>query len=133
MKVVLDTNVLVSGLMTRAGTCAAILNLAVDGRITAVLDARISDEYRRTCLSPRLRLDTGAVLGFLRLLEDCAESVTAMPLKSTLPDPDDLPFLEVAAASHAVLVTGNTRHFPPKAVGSVRVSTPRDFLDALRT
>lgn len=132
MNVVLDTNVLVSGLMTRDGTCALILDLLVDGRITAVLDARILNEYHRICLAPRLRLDAGAVRDLLRFLNDCAESVIALPLKSRLPDPDDLPFLEVAAAAHAVLVTGNRKHFPTTAAGAVRIASPREFLDMLR-
>jgi putative PIN family toxin of toxin-antitoxin system len=132
MKVVLDTNVLVSGLMTREGTCAIILNLLSDDRITAVLDDRIADEYRRVCAEPRLRLDAGSVRNFLRFLNECAENVTAMPLKADLPDPDDLPFLEVAAEAHAVLVTGNKRHFPGKAAGAVQVVSPREFLELLR-
>lgn len=132
MNVVLDTNVLVSGLMTRSGTCARILDLVIDGRITAVLDGRISDEYRRTCLAPRLHLDAEAVRGFLHLLDDCAENVVALPLKLDLPDPDDLPFLEVATEANAVLVTGNRKHYPARALGLVKVTTPREFLEMLR-
>lgn len=63
---------------------------------------------------------------------DCAENVTPMPLDADLPDPDDLPFLEVAAEAHAVLVTGNKKHFPNKAAGAVQVVSPREFLDMLR-
>ena len=55
-----------------------------------------------------------------------------MPLDADLPDPDDLPFLEVAAEAHAVLVTGNKKHFPQKAAGAVQVVNPREFLDMLR-
>ena len=54
-----------------------------------------------------------------------------MPLAADLPDPDDLPFLEVAAEAHAVLVTGNKKHFPDKAAGDVRVVSPRELLDLL--
>ena len=38
MNAVLDTNVLVSGMLTRDGTCSRILNLLVEGRITLFLD-----------------------------------------------------------------------------------------------
>jgi putative PIN family toxin of toxin-antitoxin system len=133
MKIVLDTNVLVSGLMTKGGTCATILDLLSDGRITAALDGRIMHEYRRVCVEPRLRLDVSAVTDFLRFLDDCAENVTAMPLDANLPDPDDLPFLEVAADARAILVTGNIRHFPKDSIGSVQVVTPQEFLDLLRS
>ena len=132
MKVVLDTNVLVSGLLTRSGACAIILELLSDDRISVAVDGRIMQEYRRVCAEPRLGLDTGAVWDFLHFLDDCAANVTAMPLKADLPDPDDLPFLEVAAEVHAVLVTGNKKHFPRRVSGAVHVVSPREFLDLLR-
>jgi len=60
--------------------------------------------------------------------------VAARPLDVALPDPDDLPFLEVAAAGHAdALVMGNARHFAPARGGhAVAVRTPRELLDVLR-
>jgi predicted nucleic acid-binding protein len=79
-----------------------------------------------------LHLDAEAVRDFLHFLNDCAENVTAMPLDADLPDPDDLPFLEVAAEAHAVLVTGNKKHFPGQAAGAVQIVSPREFLDMLR-
>ena len=132
MKVVLDTNVLVSGMMTSEGTCAIILDLLSDDRLIAAIDGRMMNEYRRVCAEPRLHLDAEAVRDFLHFLNDCAENVTAMPLDADLPDPDDLPFLEVAAEAHAVLATGNKKHFPEKAAGAVQVVSPREFLDMLR-
>ena len=47
MNVVLDTNVLVSGLKTRGGTCSRVLDLVVEGRVTLCVDERILDEYER--------------------------------------------------------------------------------------
>ncbi|MBM4163298.1 MAG: putative toxin-antitoxin system toxin component, PIN family [Lentisphaerae bacterium] len=132
MKVVLDTNVLVSGMMTTGGTCALILDLLSESRLVAALDSRLMAEYRRVCAEPRLHLNAEAVRDFLHFLNDCAEAVTAMPLDVILPDPDDLPFLEVATEAQAVLVTGNKKHFPQKAVGAVRVVSPREFMDMLR-
>ena len=132
MNVVLDTNVLVSGLLTRTGPCATILDLVVDGRLTAVFDNRMMAEYRQVCAEPRLRLDPAAVQEVLRFLNDDADSVTAMPLNLDLPDPDDLPFLEVAAETQAVLVTGNKKHFPQTIVTPIQVASPRELLDILR-
>ena len=132
MKVVLDTNVLVSGMMTKGGPCAMILDLLSDDRIVAVLDVRMMNEYRRVCAEPRLHLDAEAVREFLHFLSDCAENVTAMPRDTDLPDPADPPFLEVATEAHAVLVTGNKKHFPNKAAGGVQIVSPREFLDMLR-
>ena len=51
---------------------------------------------------------------------------------SPLPDPDDAPFLAVAAASASVLVTGNLRHFPTRSRRDVVVLTPREFIENLK-
>jgi predicted nucleic acid-binding protein len=54
-------------------------------------------------------------------------------LALTLPDPDDPPFLEVAAAANAdALVTGNVRHYRPVAgTHEVTVVSPRELVDLL--
>jgi predicted nucleic acid-binding protein len=76
-------------------------------------------------------LDAIAVSNFLNFLRDCSEQVTAKPIATCLPDPDDLPFLEVAAGSGALLVTGNRKHFPNKAIGGVKVVSPAQLLAML--
>ena len=66
------------------------------------------------------------------LIGSVAERVTALPLSVDLPDPTDLPFLEVADAAQACLVTGNARHFPKKHCKGIAILLPREFLDVLR-
>jgi len=133
VKVVLDTNILVSGLMTRGGNSAVILDHVVQGSLTACADDRMFDEYERVCVDPGLKLDTDAVHDFLSFLRYSAEQVVPRPLGVVIPDPDDVPFLEVAAASDAVLITGNRKHFPAKNVGRVRVASPAEFMALFHT
>jgi len=58
--------------------------------------------------------------------------VKSTPLKfnfGNIPDPYDLPFTEVAAASQALaLVTGNERHYPYLARYGVGILSPAKFL-----
>lgn len=131
MKVVIDTNVLVSGLLTRDGTCGQIIQLAYHKLISWQIDRRILDEYREILPRPKLRMAPGDVSEAVDMIVECAEFVTALPLDVTLPDNSDLPFLEVAHASEAVLVTGNTRHFPKRRCKGVPIFTPRQFLESL--
>ena len=56
--------------------------------------------------------------------------VTVPPWPEALPDPDDAPFLAVAAWVGCPLVTGNLRHFPARARGKVTVLTPRQFVNS---
>ena len=132
MNVVLDTNVLVSALMTQGGHCAVILDLAIDGALNLCVDNGILAEYRRVCRHPRLRLDEDLAQTVLDFIRDTAERVVPFPSAVELPDPDDRLFLDVARHAEAVLVTGNSKHFPPDARGTAVVMSPREFIEKLR-
>ncbi len=132
MKVVLDTNVVVSAALTAGGTCARILDLLADGAFDLCADARILGDYEAVLHRRELGIDPNDAAVVLEWLRSIAEPVAAVPLAAALPDPDDLPFLEVAATGRAVLVTGNLRHFPKRACKGTTILSPRDFLDLLR-
>jgi len=78
-----------------------------------------------------LRIEPADADAALELIRDAAIRVTTRPLACKLPDPDDLPFLELAREAGAVLVTGNKRHFPKRACRGVTIVSPREFLDLL--
>jgi len=92
------------------------------------VDDRIFNEYRRVCRHPRLRLDQTMVHTVLDFIYDISERVTPIPWKGKLPDPDDLPFLETAIESEAILITGNKKHFPSKTCGHTRILSPAEFV-----
>jgi uncharacterized protein len=133
-RVVLDTNVVVSALLSPHGAPAQLLDLVIGGELTALLDDRIAAEYRAVAHRPRFGLAAADVDRVLGAVEALAEHVAAAPLDVTLPDPDDLPFVEVAATGRAdALVTGNARHFvPTRGRHAVTVYSPRELLDAVR-
>jgi putative PIN family toxin of toxin-antitoxin system len=115
LRFVLDTNVLVSALLTPEGVCARLILLIMDGAAVPVVDARILGEYERVLHRPKFGLAPGAVDGVLQFLEEATQPQVSVPLNVILPDASDLPFLEVSAAADARLVTGNLRHFPESA------------------
>jgi putative PIN family toxin of toxin-antitoxin system len=128
MIVVLDTNVLVSALLRPFGPPARVLDLDLAGEVRLAYDDRLLAEYRQVLARPRFGLVVHDVTHLLDYLAADGLPVVARPLAISLPDPDDLPFLEVAVEAGAVLVTGNRRHFPAEVCGDVRVLTPADFL-----
>jgi hypothetical protein len=65
-------------------------------------------------------------------LVDTCEMTPSKPLARRLPDPDDEPFLEVAAGGNAILTTGNLRHHPAAARADVLVQSPLEVLEELR-
>lgn len=131
-RAVIDTNVLISGLLSGTGPCGLIVDLVLEGLLQPCVDGRILAEYEEVMRRPQLAIspdDGNRVLGAIRA---GAEPVVALPWPSGLPDVDDLAFLEVAAAAGVSLVTGNPRHYPEPACRGVAVVSPREFVDRLR-
>lgn len=132
IRIVLDTNVLVAGLLSGKGPPGQIIDLIITGEIDVACDSRILAEYREVVARPELRIKQSEAEDVLQHIDRIAMRVTPMRWPESLPDPDDEPFLAVAEAARAIcLVTGNTKHFPPESRGSVRVLTPRQFVDSL--
>ncbi len=133
MRIVLDTNVLVSGLLSPFGPPAEIVRLVSAGSLTLCLDARILTEYAEVLARPRFSFDPDAVSALLDYIDDRGQNVAAAPLDTRLPDPDDEPFLEIALACGAdCLVTGNLRHFPAEACAGMRVVSASEFVGLFR-
>jgi uncharacterized protein len=114
VRIVLDTNVLVSGLLFPSGPPGRIVDLIVSTRVSVLYDDRILHEYSVVPGRPRFRIEPAEAAAVLDLIIHEGYLVSSPPLDVQLPDPDDLPFLEVAVAAVAdALVTGNERHFRP--------------------
>ena len=135
MRLVVDTNVLVSGLLNPNGAPGRLVDAIVSGRLTMVVDDRILDEYRRVLARPAFGFDRRHVDALLAFVSAGGEHVTAPTSRIVLPDPTDLPFLEVAEhASADLLVTGNLRHFKPlDGVLHVKICTPALAVQRLPT
>lgn len=131
MSIVLDTNVVVSGLLRAAGPPGKILDLVVSGAVRVALDERIFVEYCRVLSRPEFGFSPAAVVDLTDFLWRAAERVHPTHLDVLLPDPDDAKFLEAAVgAAASALVTGNMRHYPPAQRHGIRVATPREWLAA---
>ena len=132
MKIVLDTNVLVSGVLSPNGPPSAVLRALLTESVTLCFDERILAEYRDVLTRDRFSFDADLVDELISFLEAAGSPTLAPPLGISLPDPWDQMFVEVAVASSAdFLVTGNLKHFPKRASAGVHVVSPREFLDAL--
>jgi putative PIN family toxin of toxin-antitoxin system len=126
----LDTNVLISGLLTPQGTPGRIVDLLLEGELQPVFDDRIWLEYSQVLLRSCFGCKPEYVADFLDYLESFGQQINAPPVLYSLPDPKDQPFLETAAATNCPIVTGNVRHFPPEIAErvGVRVLQPAEFL-----
>jgi putative PIN family toxin of toxin-antitoxin system len=131
MIAILDTNVLVSGLIAASGPPGRLVDLIRAGRLTAVVDDRILEEYEDVLRRDSLQryFMEAEVENILDYLRHAACRVVCTIRVTGLPDPGDVPFLETALAAGAPLVTGNKRHFPESKRGGCRVLSPAEFLD----
>ena len=128
MKIVLDTNVLVAGILNPRGTPADILNLILNEEIILCYDDRIIGEYRSVFKRDKFKLDLDEADTVVNHLEEIGFRVDAKPLDITTSDPDDAMFYEVLEASEAeYLITGNTKHFA--GIKDKRIVTPAGFME----
>ncbi|MBI4700857.1 MAG: putative toxin-antitoxin system toxin component, PIN family [Deltaproteobacteria bacterium] len=133
MRIVLDTNVLVSGLLNPFGAPGELVRLVASGALELCYDARILCEYRDVLLRRRFPFDPDYVNGLLETIEAEGGPVSGRPLAEDLPDPTDAPFLEAALAGEArCIVTGNVRHYPLRAREGMVVVSPAEFLGIYR-
>lgn len=130
MMLVLDTNVLVSGILSARSHPGRIIDLIRTAKLTPVVDDRILAEYTEVLHRSYFRRyvslhEAETMLDFLR---HESEYVVCSENTPDLPDPDDAPFLETAVASSTPLITGNLRHFPEEKRRGCTVLTPRQFI-----
>lgn len=130
MIIVLDSNVIISGVLQPFGKPAMILRLVAAGRIRCAYDLRIMAEYKNVLNRPKFGFSKDQVNALLDQLQEEGLAVAAAPLPLRLPDPDDEPFLEVALAARAeILVTGDKKHFPKGDYRGVKIGSPGEFLE----
>lgn len=129
MDIVIDTNVLVAGLLSPFEACGKIVRMVSASELTLSFDARILSEYNQVLRRQRFGFEEEKVAAFLDYIVYRGRAVASSPLSRSLPDPDDEPFLEVALASQSVcLVTGNQKHFPAERCQGAKVISPNEFL-----
>ena len=132
MIIVLDTNVVISGMLKPYGPSAAILRLVTEGAIQAAYDLRLLTEYRDVLTRAKFNFFQDPVDALLTQMEQERVPVSCRPLNFRLPDPDDEPFLEVALAAKAMaIVTGNKRHFPKGEREGIKILSPAEFLKVI--
>jgi putative PIN family toxin of toxin-antitoxin system len=128
LRLVIDTNVLVSAAIKPAGLQRTVLLLAVTKPARLYTSRPILEEYREVLGRPELRIRKRPRQQLLQLIENRGYTVVPAGRLEVAVDPDDNIFLECADAAHAdYLITGNLRHFP-RFWKKTKIITPREFI-----
>ena len=137
IRIVLDTNVLVSAVRSRKGASFALVSSLPDPRFQICLSVTLYAEWQAVLTRPEhlpRGADAEAALGFTRYLASIAHLQDIHFLwRPYLRDPNDDMVLECAIASGAnTIVTHNLKDFTRAASLGVQARTPGQFLKLLK-
>jgi putative PIN family toxin of toxin-antitoxin system len=134
MRVVLDTNTLVSALLF-SGTASRLLPLWQSHRITPLVSRSIVKEYFRVLAYPKFRLSAPEIRGLLdeELLPFVGTVKEPRRLSVVCRDPDDKKFIECAVVGRARdLITGDKNLRDLRAYRGVAIHNVGEFLETVR-
>jgi putative PIN family toxin of toxin-antitoxin system len=135
LKIVVDTNVLVSALRSRQGASFRLIREIGQGRFEVALSVPLFLEYQEVCHRTREYANRSVrqideILNYVCSV--CALHAVHYLWRPLLSDPDDDMILELAVAANAThIVTHNVRDFRGCDRFGVTVITPADFLELL--
>jgi putative PIN family toxin of toxin-antitoxin system len=113
LRLVIDTNILVSAALKPEGLPRTVLVLAMTRPARLYVSQAILAEYREVLSRREFKIRRGLRQQLLQILKNRAQLVDPVRGLQVTKDPDDNKFLECADAARAdYLITGNQRHFP---------------------
>ena len=120
---VLDTNIIVSALLSANSKPYLILQSVLSGENVIVYDNRIIEEYNAVLHYKKFKFKKSDTSDVLNLILRDGILVNAPSIDITFKDSDDLKFYEVAKVTGALLITGNIKDYPNEEI----IMTPADF------
>lgn len=129
LRLVIDTDILVSAALNPQGLQRTVLVIAMAKPARLYFSSKILAEYKEVLSRPEIRIRISLRNQLLQLLQNQAHLVKPSRRLKVTCDPDDNIFLECADAARAdYLVTGNLRRFP-RFWKQAKIVSSREFLD----
>ena len=126
MKIVLDTNIIVSALLSPKGLPARILNLVLNGSAAIIYDNRVLAEYADVLGREKFKINQELRDFIIDFIENEGIYIIAESQDIKFLDRDDKLFYELYKSGDAdYLITGNKKHFP----GEKSIITAREFIE----
>jgi uncharacterized protein len=133
MRVVLDTNVFISGIHW-SGPSEKILYSWTDNKFEVITSIEIIEEVIKTLTNFKIPLPTKDILLWIYIL--AGKSITAEPeekLSIVKDDPDDNKFIEAAVAGNADYIITQDKHLLKiKEHKNIKIVKPEEFLQKLQ-
>ena len=131
IKVVLDTNIVVSANLKAAGLEALVLSLAMSRNVQMYVSPPVLAEYEKVLRRKKFNFASERIEALLQLIGQCGILLTELPTVTESRHEADNRFLECAEGAGAeFLITGNTKDFPAKWKNT-RIVTARQLLEQI--
>ena len=127
---VIDTNVLVSALITHNSQSATVkvVRRLLEGGFIPLYNNDIIDEYEDVLHRHKFNILSDVTESLISLIVEKGIEIHRTAFSDSMPDEDDRAFYEITlSVDDSFLVTGNLKHFPD----SPKVVTPSEFIDIL--
>jgi putative PIN family toxin of toxin-antitoxin system len=126
MKIVLDTNIIVSAFIKPKGIPGEIISLLLSKKITICYDNKIFSEYVEVLKKSKFNFDNILVDRFPDFIRDNGEYIITEPQRVKFDDEDDKMFYDVYKSSDTnYIITGNKKHFSKEK----NIITPREYIE----
>jgi putative PIN family toxin of toxin-antitoxin system len=128
MRVVLDTNVIVSAFLSPTGSPATVLRLVLQRDLDVYVNTAILVEYEQVLSRPKFsdQIAQSTIRRFFDILNDIGLKVNTRPSRIRMADETDRVFYDLAKAADAILITGNKKHYPKEPF----IKNPTEFISA---
>ena len=123
-KVIIDTNVIVSSIITPSGKSAMIMRMFFSGAIQAVFTPQIIDEYKRVLSYKKLGIAEDTKTEIIEVILELGSIIEPSASSFSMPDESDRIFYDTAKESGGILITGNIKHYPDEPF----IMTPSKFV-----
>ena len=112
MQLVIDTNIIVSALLSADSNAFKVLSDALDGKYTVLISEEIFQEYQDVLHREKFGFDEEIISFLLEWFKENAIWIQVSKSNIPMKDEKDRVFYDLANSCKARLVTGNIKHYP---------------------
>ena len=112
MQLVIDTNIIVSALLSADSNAFKVLSDALDGKYTVLISEEIFQEYQDVLHREKFGFDEEIISFLLEWFKENAIWIEVSKSNIPMKDEKDRVFYDLANLCKARLVTGNIKHYP---------------------
>ena len=132
--VVIDTNVVVSSLISKDSFPRKVIDYISDKIIVPLINGNIINEYNQVLSRPKFSFDKNEIETTIKLIMDEGLKIEGVDVVEEFTDKTDIVFFQVTMDARtqdmdAYLVTGNGRHFPNRPF----VITPKEMVEIIES